>query len=225
MNNFIPFIETTYIRTIDLILPYTDVCTALYVQCFPSVCEKNFTGDSGGIRTHNLLLTSADVLTSRPPSLPDDYRPARILCSSRFHDIYRLMQFLHRVIATDLILAYTDVCTALCTQCFPSVCEKNFTGDSGGIRTHDLLLTSADVLTSRPPSLPNDCRPARILCSSGFCDIYRLMQFLHRVINNWFNFGLHWRVYSTVYSVLSECLWENLHRRLGRDSNPRPPAY
>ena len=33
-------------------------------------------------------------------------------------------------------------------------CEKIFTGDSGGIRTHDLLLTSADVLTTRPPSLP-----------------------------------------------------------------------
>ena len=40
---------------------YTDMCIALYVQCFPSVCEKNFTGDSGGTRTHDLLLTSADV--------------------------------------------------------------------------------------------------------------------------------------------------------------------
>ena len=29
--------------------------------------------------TAYLLLTSADVLTSRPPSLPDDDRPARIL--------------------------------------------------------------------------------------------------------------------------------------------------
>ena len=36
---------------------------------------------------------------------------------------------------------------------------------------------------------------------------------------------LHRRVYSTVYSVLSECLWKKLHRRLGRDSNPQPPAY
>ena len=26
-------------------VPYTDVCIALYVQCFPSICEKNFTGD------------------------------------------------------------------------------------------------------------------------------------------------------------------------------------
>ena len=30
---------------------------------------------------------------------------------------------------------------------------KKFTGDSGGIRTHDLRLTSADVLTSRPPAI------------------------------------------------------------------------
>ena len=90
----------------------------------------------------------------------------------------------------DLILPYTDVCIALYTRCFPSVCGKDFTGDSGGIRTHDLLLTSADVLTSRPPSLPDDDRPARILYSSGFRDIYRLMKFLRRVINNWFNFAL-----------------------------------
>ena len=31
-----------------LILPYTDVCIGLHTRCFPSVCEKNFTGDSGG---------------------------------------------------------------------------------------------------------------------------------------------------------------------------------
>ena len=84
----------------------------------------------------------------------------------------------------DLILRYTDVCIALYTQCFPSVCGKNFTGNSGGIRTHDLLLTSGGVLTSQPPSLPDDDRPARILYSSGFCDIYRLMKFLRRVLNN-----------------------------------------
>ena len=54
---------------------------------------------------------------------------------------------------------------------------KNFTGDLGGIRTHDLLFTSADVSTSRPPNLPDD-------------DIYRLMKFLCRVINNLFNFAL-----------------------------------
>ena len=64
---------------------------------------------------------------------------------------------------------------ALHTRCFPSVCGKNFTGDSDGIRTHDLLLYIADVLTSRPLSLPDDDRPARILYSSGFRDIYRLI--------------------------------------------------
>ena len=54
-----------------LILPYTDVRIVLYTQCFTSFW-KNFTGNSGGIWTHDLLLTSADVLTSRPLSLPDD---------------------------------------------------------------------------------------------------------------------------------------------------------
>ena len=61
---------------------------------------------------------------------------------------------MHRVINNWFNFAYTDVCIALYTQYFPSVCGKNFTGDSGGIQTHDLLLTSADVLTYRPPSLP-----------------------------------------------------------------------
>ena len=89
----------TYI-SIDLILPYTDVCIALYTQCFPSVCGKNFTGDSGGIRTHDLLLTNADVLTSRPPNLPDDDWPARILYSSGFRDIYGLMKFLQKSTST-----------------------------------------------------------------------------------------------------------------------------
>ena len=50
-------------------LPYTN----MYTYSVLSKCLwKNFTGNSGGIRTHDLLLTSADVLTSRPPSLPDD---------------------------------------------------------------------------------------------------------------------------------------------------------
>ena len=94
---------------------------------------------------------------------------------------------LYILCCTDLILTYTDVCIALYTQCFPSVCGENFTGDSGGIGTHDLLLTSADVLTSRPPSLPDDDWLASIPYSSGFHDIYRLMKFLRWVINNWFN--------------------------------------
>ena len=48
--------------------------------------------------------------------------------------------FQHHFMLIDLILAYTDVCIALYTQCIPSVCGKNITGDSGGIRTHDFLL-------------------------------------------------------------------------------------
>ena len=47
------------------------------------------------------------------------------------------------------------------------------------------------------------------------------MKFVRRVINNWFNFVLHRRVYSAVYSVLSECLWTKLHSRLGRDWSGR----
>ena len=71
------------------------------------------------------------------------------------------------------VVLYTDVCSVL-----PECLWKNFTGNSGGIRTHDILLTSADVLTYRPPSLPDDDWPARIpcTCSSGFRDyIYRLV--------------------------------------------------
>ena len=71
----------------------------------------------------------------------------------------------------DFALTLTDVCMKHCI----------LTGDSGEIRTHDLLLTSADVLTSRPPSLPVDDWPASILYSCGFRDIYRLMKFLRRV--------------------------------------------
>ena len=115
---------------------------------------------------------------------------------------------------------YSTVYSVL-SECLWKKLHRRLGRDSGGIRTHDLLLTSEDVLASRPPSLPDDDRPARILCRSGFRDIYRLMKFLRQVTNNWLNFALHRRVYSTVYSVLSECLWKKLHRRLGRDSNPR----
>ena len=128
---------------------YSTVCSVLS-ECL----WKNVTGDSGGIRT------------SRPPSLPDVDWPARIPCSSGFRD-YRLL-----VLASgdkQLILfcpvhrrVYSTVCSVL-SECL----WKNVTGDSGGIRTHDILLTSADVLTSRPPSLPDDDWPARIPCSSG----------------------------------------------------------
>ena len=47
--------ELADIMDIDLILPlHRDVCIALYTQCFRSVCGRNLTGDSGGIRTHDL---------------------------------------------------------------------------------------------------------------------------------------------------------------------------
>ena len=71
------------------------MCIALYTDYW-NLYTQNFTGDSGIIQTHDLLLTIADVLTSRPPSLPDDDWLARILCSSGFRDIYRLMKFLRR---------------------------------------------------------------------------------------------------------------------------------
>ena len=74
------------------------MCIALYTRCFQSICEKTFTGDLGGIRTHDLLLASADSLTSRPPSLPDDDWPARIPYSSRFPDyVYHPMQELTNI--------------------------------------------------------------------------------------------------------------------------------
>ena len=47
------------------------------------------------------------------------------------------------------------------------VSVKKTTGVFGMIRTHDLLLTRADVLTSRPPSLPDDDWPARIFIEAG----------------------------------------------------------
>ena len=56
---------------------------------------------------------------------------------------------------------------ALHTQCFPSTCKnKLHRGDSGGIQTHDLLLTSTDVLTSWPPSLPSYMRHCKVKIKS-----------------------------------------------------------
>ena len=72
-----------------------------------------------------------------------------------------------------------------------------------------ILIRSNIILFNNSGCLPDDDKPARILYSSGFRDIYTLMKFLRRVINNWFKFALHQCVYSTVYSVLSECLWKN----------------
>ena len=62
----------------------------------------------------------------------------------------------------DLIFALHRRVYSTVLSAFRVSVEKNFTGDSGVIWTHDLLLTSADVLTSRPPSLPDNDRPARI---------------------------------------------------------------
>ena len=78
--------------TIDLFnFALIPTCIALYTQCFPSVCRKNFTDDSGGIRTHDLLLTSADV--------PLDHRACPMTIGrleSWFRDIHRLMKFLFK---------------------------------------------------------------------------------------------------------------------------------
>ena len=96
--------------------------------------------------------------------------------------------------------------------CFPPSynldCFKRNVNSSGGIGNRDLLLTWADVFTSRPPSLPDDDRPARILCSSGFRVIYRLMKFLRRVIHNlhiWLNrrVGYKYIAYSALGSFYS----------------------
>ena len=57
-------------------LPYTNVCITLHILSAFRVSMKNFMGDSGGIRTHDLLLTCTDFLTSRSPSLPDDDWPS-----------------------------------------------------------------------------------------------------------------------------------------------------
>ena len=50
------------------------MCIALYIKEGIRVSvEKNFIGDSGGIRTYDLLLQLVNtLLTSRPPSLLDD---------------------------------------------------------------------------------------------------------------------------------------------------------
>ena len=57
---------------IDFILPYTDVCIALHTLCFPSVCEKTSQATRAGFEPTTSCLLSADIWTSRPPSLPGD---------------------------------------------------------------------------------------------------------------------------------------------------------
>ena len=85
----LPQTETINIFSIDMLLKFLRrVYSTVYSMLSECLWKK--------IRTHDLLLTSADVLTSRPPSLPDDDRPARILYSSGFRNIHMLMKFLHR---------------------------------------------------------------------------------------------------------------------------------
>ena len=113
---------------------------ALHSQCFPSVCENNSTGKSGGNRTHDLLFTFADVLTSWPSSLPDDNRPARIRITPAGSVIF--IDWWNSSVGwltIGLILRiHQRMYEALHAQYLPSVCENNSTGDSsGGIRTHD----------------------------------------------------------------------------------------
>ena len=77
---------------------------------------KNFTGDSGGIRTHNLLLTRGDVWTSQPPSLPDDDWPARIPYIVAGSAIF--IGWWNSCVGWQTIdLILFDVCIALYTQC------------------------------------------------------------------------------------------------------------
>ena len=45
--------NTTNQNAIDLILPYTDVCIALYTRCFPECLWEKTTGESDGIQTHD----------------------------------------------------------------------------------------------------------------------------------------------------------------------------
>ena len=59
-----------YLSNSFYVLARTDVYHTENSVCSPYACEKNASCYSGGTRTHNLLLSSADVLTTRPPNLP-----------------------------------------------------------------------------------------------------------------------------------------------------------
>ena len=66
---------------------------------------------------------------------------------SVYNSIYTVFRFMKFLGDKQLIwfCTYTDGCMKHCmVSAFLSVCEKN-TVDLGGIRTHDLLLTCADV--------------------------------------------------------------------------------
>ena len=54
------------INNIDLMLPYTDVCIALYTQCFPSVCGKTSLFRAHKIRLDSQLFVSVTVIAWNP---------------------------------------------------------------------------------------------------------------------------------------------------------------
>ena len=68
-------------------LPFPNVnLFALHDQCFPRAYDKNFTGIMGGIRTHNLLLTGADIFISSTTKLAGVEWLIQILYSSRYYN-------------------------------------------------------------------------------------------------------------------------------------------
>ena len=50
--------------------------------------------------------------------------------------LFRWICALYKCNFIDFILLYTDVCIALNTRCFPSVCGKNFTGNITSVVYH-----------------------------------------------------------------------------------------
>ena len=81
----------------------------------------------------------------------------------RNNTVYSLMKFLCPVINNwyDFALTITYVWSTACSVLFGvSVKKVQRWLASGRIRTHDLLLTSADILISRPPGLHDDSWPA-----------------------------------------------------------------
>ena len=109
---------------------------------------------------------------------------------------FSVLRFLH------LILPYTVVCT---THCILSA-----------FRVYAL---SGRDSNPRPPAY--SCRRLNLSTTEltrwrltgenpieqRVRDLYMLMKFLRRVINNWFNFALHRRVYSTVNWIFVLGIW------------------
>ena len=74
--------------------PYSDVC--MKHNSFWVSVEKKIHRRLGRDLNPRRSTTSADVWSSRPRSLPDGFRAARILYSSVYHHMYRLMKFLRQ---------------------------------------------------------------------------------------------------------------------------------